>query len=103
MTRGTWREARTQGDSICRNIEATEDAASRHVTPVRRPVQLSGQAPRCRFPGVLEIVASGLWFAARFEDALAPSTVAAFKAILPFDDRIIHCRWSGESNWIPWG
>src|SRR6266496_904165 len=23
--------------------------------------------------------------------------------ILPFEDRIIHCRWSGESNWIPWG
>ena len=21
----------------------------------------------------------------------------------PFEDRIIHCRWSGESNWIPWG
>ena len=23
--------------------------------------------------------------------------------MLPLDDRIIHCRWSGESNWIPWG
>ena len=34
---------------------------------------------------------------------LAPKTVAAFKASLPLDDRIIHCRWSGESNWIPWG
>ena len=34
---------------------------------------------------------------------LAPQTVAAFKAILPLEDRIIHCRWSGESNWIPWG
>ena len=22
---------------------------------------------------------------------------------LPLEDRIIHCRWSGESNWIPWG
>jgi hypothetical protein len=29
--------------------------------------------------------------------------VAAFQASLPLDDRIIHCRWSGESNWIPWG
>jgi hypothetical protein len=19
------------------------------------------------------------------------------------EERIIHCRWSGESNWIPWG
>jgi hypothetical protein len=23
--------------------------------------------------------------------------------ILPFEDNLIHCRWSGESNWIPWG
>jgi hypothetical protein len=52
---------------------------------------------------VLEIVAAGMRFVARWEDELAPKTVAAFKAGLPLDDRIIHCRWSGESNWIPWG
>jgi hypothetical protein len=52
---------------------------------------------------VLEIVAAGFSFRARFEEADAPATVAAFRAILPFEDRIIHCRWSGESNWIPWG
>jgi len=52
---------------------------------------------------VLEIVAAGFTFRARFEEADAPATVAAFRAILPLEDRIIHCRWSGESNWIPWG
>ena len=52
---------------------------------------------------MLEITAAGMRFVARWEDALAPQTVAAFKAILPLDDRVIHCRWSGESNWIPWG
>jgi uncharacterized protein DUF3830 len=52
---------------------------------------------------VLEIAAAGFTFRARFEEIEAPATVAAFKAILPFEDRIIHCRWSGESNWIPWG
>ncbi len=52
---------------------------------------------------VLEIVAAGFRFRARFEELEAPATVAAFKATLPFEDRIIHCRWSGESNWIPWG
>ena len=52
---------------------------------------------------MLEIVAAGLTFRARFEDADAPRTVAAFRGILPLEDRIIHCRWSGESNWIPWG
>ena len=52
---------------------------------------------------MLEITAAGMHFVARFEEDLAPQTVAAFRAILPFEDRIIHCRWSGESNWIPWG
>jgi len=52
---------------------------------------------------VLEIVAAGMRFVARWEEELAPSTVAAFKASLPMEERIIHCRWSGESNWIPWG
>ncbi len=54
-------------------------------------------------PPMLEIVAAGFAFRARFEEAAAPGTVAAFRAILPFEDRLIHCRWSGESNWIPWG
>jgi hypothetical protein len=52
---------------------------------------------------MLEITAAGMRFVARWEDELAPKTVAAFKAILPLEDRIIHCRWSGESNWIPFG
>jgi Protein of unknown function (DUF3830) len=42
-------------------------------------------------------------FAARFEEDDAPLSVAAFRALLPFEDRLIHCRWSGEANWIPWG
>jgi hypothetical protein len=52
---------------------------------------------------MLEIVAAGVVFGARFEEEAAPETVAAFRRILPFDERIIHVRWSGESCWIPWG
>jgi hypothetical protein len=52
---------------------------------------------------VLEIAVAGWTFRARFEEREAPATVAAFRAILPFEERIIHCRWSGESTWIPWG
>ena len=52
---------------------------------------------------MLEIVAAGMRFVARWEEELAPKTVAAFRASLPMEERIIHCRWSGESNWIPWG
>ncbi|MEX0674414.1 MAG: DUF3830 family protein [Gaiellaceae bacterium] len=52
---------------------------------------------------MIEIEAAGFRFLARWEEEAAPRTVAAFRRILPFEDRIIHCRWSGESNWIPWG
>ena len=33
----------------------------------------------------------------------APKTRAAFEAMLPFRNKIIHVRWSGESTWIPLG
>jgi len=52
---------------------------------------------------VIEIAAAGFRFVARYEEEDAPATVAAFRGILPFEDRVIHCRWSGESTWIPWG
>lgn len=33
----------------------------------------------------------------------APRTVAAFTALLPYRQKIIHVRWSGEACWIPMG
>jgi hypothetical protein len=42
-------------------------------------------------------------FEAFFEDAAAPKTCARFRALLPYQDRIIHVRWSGEACWIPMG
>jgi hypothetical protein len=42
-------------------------------------------------------------FTARFEDALAPKTCAKFRSLMPYRERIIHVRWSGESCWIPLG
>jgi hypothetical protein len=41
--------------------------------------------------------------AARFEEAAAPMTCAAFKQLLPYRQKIIHARWSGEACWIPLG
>jgi len=52
---------------------------------------------------VLSISAGGLDFTARLEEEAAPATVAAFRALLPLDSRIIHVRWSGEGGWIPMG
>ena len=45
----------------------------------------------------------GELFPARFETADAPRTVARFRQLLPYSDRIIHVRWSGEACWIPMG
>ena len=42
-------------------------------------------------------------FTARFERAAAPETCARFEALLPYRERLIHVRWSGEACWIPLG
>ena len=51
----------------------------------------------------LRITAGGHTFAACFETKAAPKTVAVFKKLLPYENRIIHVRWSGEGVWIPLG
>jgi hypothetical protein len=51
----------------------------------------------------LRITAGPFSFIARLEDALAPRTCARFAALLPYRQRIIHVRWSGEACWIPLG
>ena len=33
----------------------------------------------------------------------APETVAAFLKLLPYRQKLIHVRWSGEACWIPMG
>ena len=51
----------------------------------------------------VRITAGPFTFAARFERALAPQTCAWFERVLPYRERIIHVRWSGEACWIPLG
>lgn len=48
-------------------------------------------------------VGKDIRFVAEFQDKHAPKTVAAFKKLLPYKQRIVHCRWSGEGCWIPLG
>jgi hypothetical protein len=52
---------------------------------------------------VLQITAGGFEFTAELLEQDAPQTVAAFRAMLPLESKIIHVRWSGEGGWIPWG
>ena len=48
-------------------------------------------------------VGKDIRFVAEFQEKNAPKTVAAFKKLLPYKQRIVHCRWSGEGCWIPLG
>ena len=52
---------------------------------------------------MVRIMAGPFGFTARFEEESAPRTCAAFKALLPFRNKIIQARWSGEAAWIPLG
>ncbi len=51
----------------------------------------------------IRITAGPFTFGARFEDAAAPKTCAVFRGLLPYRQRIIHVRWSGEACWVPLG
>ena len=64
-----------------------------HDKACARPVGMSN----------ISITAGPYRFVARFEEAAAPATCARFRALLPYRERIIHVRWSGEGCWIPLG
>jgi Protein of unknown function (DUF3830) len=51
----------------------------------------------------LRITSGPYTFDARFESAAAPKTVAVFRKLLPYVNKVIHVRWSGEAVWIPLG
>ena len=52
--------------------------------------------------GTLRIEVGDLHFSARWE-AAAPRTIEAIRRMLPIESKLIHCRWTGESTWIPFG
>ena len=58
---------------------------------------------RSCFVSLVHISAGPFQFTARFEEAAAPKTCARFRQLLPYRERIIHVRWSGEACWIPLG
>jgi hypothetical protein len=52
---------------------------------------------------MLKIVAGPFTFRAQLEEELAPRTAAAIRSMLPFKSKLVHCKWSGESTWVPMG
>lgn len=51
----------------------------------------------------LRITVGPFQYTARLEEDAAPATCAAFGKLLPYRQKIIHARWSGEACWIPLG
>jgi hypothetical protein len=50
------------------------------------------------------VIAAGAFrFTARLETEAAPRTCEAFRALMPFQNRLVHVRWSGEAVWVPLG
>jgi uncharacterized protein DUF3830 len=52
---------------------------------------------------MLHITVGPFTYTARLEEEKAPETCAAFRKLLPYHQKIIHARWSGEACWIPLG
>lgn len=53
--------------------------------------------------GPVQIIVGDIVLIAEFESASAPDTTAAFSKLLPYRQKLIQARWSGESAWIPLG
>lgn len=52
----------------------------------------------------IRIVVGGQFeFIARLEEEDAPKTCLTFSELLPFQNKLIQARWSGEAAWVPLG
>ena len=51
----------------------------------------------------IQITAVPFRFGARLEVEAAPATCAYFRSLIPYRQKLIHGRWSGEGFWIPLG
>src|SRR5213594_587248 len=80
------------------SVTATPAAGSPRVVS-RTCVEIVGRLVL----GMLKIRVGTLTFVARLEEQAAPKTVAVIRKMLPLRSEIVHCRWSGESTWIPMG
>jgi hypothetical protein len=51
----------------------------------------------------IQIVVGPFRFVGRLETERAPVTCKVFTGLLPYKQKMIHARWSGEGCWIPLG
>src|SRR3954447_23204250 len=75
---------------------------SRPSTAVTSPA-FCADRPAHAIVADVRITAGPFALTARFERAVAPRTCDKFASMLPYRERLIHVRWSGEACWIPLG
>jgi hypothetical protein len=98
------------GAAVIGQVEERDADAGRRMAPgevedVRADRVAGGSHGGSMLPRMaddLTIRVGELQFSARWEPA-APRTRDALRAWLPIRSQLIHCRWSGESTWIPFG
>jgi len=76
-----------------------------HVRRERRAARVWSHSAAYRTPAMrmLRITAGRFTFTARLEEEKAPKTCEAIRKMLPLRSKLVHCRWSGESTWVPLG
>ncbi len=52
---------------------------------------------------ILNITVGPYTFVAKMEAEKSPATCQAFQKLLPFRQKLIHARWSGEAGFVPLG
>ena len=52
---------------------------------------------------LVDIRAGNFNFVAKMETENAPKTCERFCQLMPFHNKVIHSRWSGEAVWVPMG
>lgn len=70
--------------------------------PIDLPKTIPVHATNMSASNTVLITAGPYQFLGVFESA-APKTVAMFRDLLPYRQKLIHVRWSGEGMWIPLG
>jgi hypothetical protein len=50
---------------------------------------------------MIKITAGKYEFLAKLEEKKAPKTCEAFRKMLPYTNKLYHCRWCGEAVWTP--
>jgi hypothetical protein len=78
-------------------------ACGKEVSSHSQDCQSSARETLCKVSAVLAITVGSFRFTAELEEASAPKTIGALRALFPLRSQLVQARWSGESAWVPMG